>query len=119
MGRKKLQIDFSKVVRLIDKGYTQIQIGKELGVGKNTIISYLKENNLTTKPRYEDLVSLRFGKLVVLERVENSKDRRRRYLCKCDCGRNIIVKSSYRYQANKLNIEIEAYFANMLYIKNK
>lgn len=95
MQRKKLQIDFDNVVRLIDEGYTQIQIGKELGVGKNTIISYLKENNLTTKPRYEDLVNLRFGKLVVLERAENSKDRRRRYLCKCDCGRSIIVKAKY------------------------
>ncbi|MEG0872898.1 MAG: hypothetical protein RR942_09235 [Romboutsia sp.] len=95
MTRKKIQIDHNKVVQMIANGYTQIQIGKELGIGKNTIINYLKENNLKTKSRYENLVGNKFGKLKVLEQVENSKDRRRRYLCQCECGNQTIVKSKY------------------------
>lgn len=38
------------------------------------------------KHRQEDLVGKRFGKLDVIKRVENSKDNRPMYLCKCDCG---------------------------------
>lgn len=94
-GKKRIIIDHSKVIELIEKGYTQIQIGKELGIGKNTIISYLKENNLSTKPQYEDLVGKQFGKLTVIKRVENSLDKRRRYLCKCECGNTTIVKAKY------------------------
>ena len=36
--------------------------------------------------RVEDLTGKRFGRLVVLERVENSKTGSSRWLCKCDCG---------------------------------
>lgn len=33
-----------------------------------------------------DLTGQRFGRLVVLERVENSKNGSSRWLCRCDCG---------------------------------
>lgn len=37
-----------------------------------------------------DLTGQRFGRLVVLERVENSKTGSSRWLCKCDCGKTRI-----------------------------
>lgn len=95
MGRNKIVVDINKVKELIDKGYTQIQISKELEVGKNTIVRILQENNLQTKSRYEDLVGKVFGKLTVIKRLENTKDRRRLYLCKCECGNLTKVKSKY------------------------
>ena len=38
-----------------------------------------------------DLTGQRFGRLTVMERAENAKDGHARWLCKCDCGGEIIV----------------------------
>ena len=43
--------------------------------------------------RIKDLTGKRFGKLVVIKRVENEKGRRANWLCRCDCG-SIVVKHS-------------------------
>lgn len=95
MGRNKIHVDINKLIDLIDKGYTQIQIAKELGIGKNTIVRILEENNLSTKTRYEDLVGKVYGKLTVIKRLKNTKDRRRLYLCRCECGNLAKVKAKY------------------------
>ena len=41
--------------------------------------------------RMIDLVGQRFGRLVVTERVENSKDGQAKWKCKCDCGNDCIA----------------------------
>lgn len=38
-----------------------------------------------------DLTGRRFGRLVVVERAENSADGRARWLCRCDCGQSKTV----------------------------
>jgi len=38
-----------------------------------------------------DLTGLRFGRLIVLERVKNIKYKRTLWKCKCDCGKETIV----------------------------
>lgn len=45
--------------------------------------------------RFIDLSGQRFGRLVVIERVENSKDNRTQWLCKCDCGNTKVVQSCH------------------------
>lgn len=42
-------------------------------------------------PKLIDLTGQRFGRLVVVERVENSADGRARWLCRCDCGQSKTV----------------------------
>lgn len=42
---------------------------------------------------FQDLSGQRFGRLTVIKRAENSKDGGARWLCKCDCGNEIIVKA--------------------------
>ena len=42
-----------------------------------------------------DLTGQRFGRLVVLERAENAKDKHPQWLCKCDCGNTKVVKGSH------------------------
>ena len=42
-------------------------------------------------PRLIDLTGQRFGRLVVVERAENSADGRARWLCRCDCGQSKTV----------------------------
>ena len=45
--------------------------------------------------RTKNIVGQRFGKLVVLELLPDStKEKRRQYLCKCDCGNYTIVNST-------------------------
>lgn len=39
-----------------------------------------------------DLTGRRFGRLVVIERSENSKDGKACWLCHCDCGKNVTVR---------------------------
>ncbi len=41
-----------------------------------------------------DLTGQRYGSLVVLFRVENDRFKRARWLCRCDCGKEIIVGSN-------------------------
>ena len=41
-----------------------------------------------------DLTNQRFGRLIVLKRVENAKDGHARWLCQCDCGNTTIVNSN-------------------------
>lgn len=50
---------------------------------------YQKEQ--THKATYKDLINQRFGKLQVLERVENNRFNHVCYKCRCDCGGITIV----------------------------
>ena len=43
-------------------------------------------------PKY-DLTNKKFGKLLVIKRVENNKYGKSQWLCKCDCGNKKIVSS--------------------------
>lgn len=40
----------------------------------------------------KDLRGSRYGRWIVIERAENSKDNRSRWLCRCDCGNEKILK---------------------------
>lgn len=42
-----------------------------------------------------DLTSQRFGRLIVVKRVENDKNNRAMWLCKCDCGNYKIINSHH------------------------
>ena len=46
------------------------------------------------KARTENLAGQKFGKLTVLERMENDKYNQTRWLCICECGEKIIAKAS-------------------------
>src|SRR5581483_4278941 len=38
-----------------------------------------------------NLVGNKYGKLLVLKRLENSKDGKTKWLCKCECGNEVVV----------------------------
>ena len=44
-----------------------------------------------TKSTAIDLTGKQFGKLTVIKRAENPNDRNAKWLCKCDCGGEIVV----------------------------
>lgn len=45
--------------------------------------------------RFQDITGNRYGKLTVLQRVENGSDGATRYLCKCSCGNTKIIRSKH------------------------
>lgn len=53
---------------------------------------YQKEQ--TSKATFKDLTGQRFGKLTVLERVENNRFSHVNYKCQCDCGSITIVDAT-------------------------
>jgi len=44
--------------------------------------------------RFIDLTGQRFGRLLVIKRVNSSQSNRICWLCKCDCGNKKIVSSN-------------------------
>ena len=45
-------------------------------------------------PPLKDLIGKRFGRLVVIKRVENDKHNKVQWLCQCDCGNKKIIGSA-------------------------
>ena len=45
--------------------------------------------------KVEDLTGKKFNRLTVIKRVENSKNGATRWLCKCDCGNETIVRRDH------------------------
>lgn len=43
-------------------------------------------------PRFRDITGMKFNRLTVIEK-HDSRNGRVRWLCKCDCGANVIVRS--------------------------
>lgn len=42
-------------------------------------------------PKAKNLIGMKFEKLTVISRVENTKSGKAQWLCKCDCGKTTIV----------------------------
>lgn len=51
----------------------------------------IKNENFPLRQK-EDLTGKKFGKLTVIEKIKNEKDK---WLCKCDCGKEKITKYNY------------------------
>lgn len=51
-------------------------------------------------PKALDLTGQRFNRLTVLKRVENSRNGKSQWLCKCDCGNETIVIGSHLKNGN-------------------
>lgn len=68
---------------------------KELNIARETLVKLLKENDLKIKGKPDELIGKVFGKLTVIERLENTKDRRKLYRCSCECGNITEVKAKY------------------------
>ena len=47
-----------------------------------------------------DITGQRFGRLEVIKRVENNKFNNTQYLCRCDCGNEIIIPGSHLRNGN-------------------
>lgn len=60
--------------------------------------------------RFIDLIGKKFRRLIVIKRVDNDRQGRCRWLCKCDCGKETIVvgynlRNNHTKSCGCLNIE--------------
>jgi hypothetical protein len=71
--------------------------GKETQAAKNNIIAGTTKSCgcLKHKPSHNvvNRVGIRYGKLVVLALAGHSPDRHNTWLCKCDCGKEVVVRA--------------------------
>ena len=73
--------------------------------------------------KFINLVGQEFGELEVIERAENDKHGNSRYLCRCSCGKEIIVDSSALKRGRKTScghkyqIEIGSKYGKLTVIK--
>lgn len=90
--------DEEVVFKYIDNNFQLVKTATELGMSHNTVRQILKDNDIEIKgngTRSEIEVGHRVGMLVLSKRLENrvypsgSKDKQ--FLCKCDCGGEVIV----------------------------
>ncbi|MDU6985305.1 MAG: hypothetical protein E6371_12895 [Terrisporobacter othiniensis] len=95
MPAPRLIIKKEILENMINKGYNQKEMMKELNIARETLVKLLKENGLEIKGKPDELIGKVFGKLTVIERLENTKDRRRLYRCSCECGNITEVKARY------------------------
>lgn len=47
-----------------------------------------------TPPNFKDMTGQKIGKLTVIERAHNDTNHRAQWLCKCECGEEIVVKGN-------------------------
>lgn len=76
---------------ICDCGKETIVSGNDLRRNKIKSCGCLQKDNRHQNRRVLDLVGKRFGRLVVIKEAENNKFNQRRYLCKCDCGNEVVV----------------------------
>lgn len=48
-----------------------------------------------------DLTNMKFGRLTVIDRAENDKQGRARWLCSCECGNKVIVEGTHLRRGQK------------------
>lgn len=83
------------IINLINQRYNQREMSQILNISETTMRKLMKEYELSTKPKPDQIIGKRFGKLVAIERLKNTKERRRVYKCKCDCGNTMETKAKY------------------------
>lgn len=67
---------------------------------KSFVIKNIPLPEKVPTPRFKNLVGIRFERLVVVSRKENTKWNEARWLCKCDCGNETIVTGKLLISGN-------------------
>lgn len=91
---REINIDYQM---LYDKYITEkkscLQISKELGISPNCIRKNLEANKIHFRSKIKDLTGQKFNMVSVLSYSETCKNTgRSKWNCRCDCGKNIILK---------------------------
>lgn len=102
--------DEEVIFKYIDNDFALVKTATELGISHNTLRKILKENDIEIKePGNRTLIEVgsRVGMLCITERLQNrfypSGSQDRQFLCKCDCGNEVIVPGAELRRGKKTN----------------
>ena len=87
------QETIKKIQTLYANGLSKSAIAKQLNISATTVTKYTKD----TKVVADEMVGKTFGSLLVVKRLEKNPDlasRCIRYLCKCNCGKEVEVNGN-------------------------
>lgn len=88
----KDRIDKDMLIRLIDQGFNQRECAEKIGVGRDTLSRWMKNNNINHEfTRHKNIKGKKFGRLSVIKENGLNKYDKMTWLCKCDCGNKKIV----------------------------
>ena len=95
MPAPRKMIPKEEIMKLIDQRYNQREMSEILNITGTTMTRLMREYNLSKKEKPDQIIGKRFGKLIAIERLENTKEGRKVYKCKCDCGNIMETKAKY------------------------
>ena len=84
-----------------DCGNQTVVIGNKLRNGETKSCGCLRKEN--GKFNIKDITGQRFGRLIVIKRVESSSSGIAKWLCQCDCGNQTIVFGSHLRDGHTLS----------------
>lgn len=99
------RIPKEELLKLLEQYGSQINVAKSLNIHKNTISRWCIYYGIKSKNEIirEEMIGKKFGRLKVIERVENNQSGRTQYLCECDCGNKKIVTGKYLRNGNTIS----------------
>lgn len=89
----RYNLDILKIKTLISKGFDAEKLANYFSCSKTWIYSFCKKNNIKLSEK-EDFIGKSWGYLKVLSQSKNNKYQQRSWLCKCKCGKEVILTST-------------------------
>lgn len=84
--------------KYLQEGKSFVEVGKDLGMSKTGVEYWIHKYGIPTRPRSQNLINMVgevHGKLTVLEKVLNPDNTAAKWLCQCECGKQVeVVRSS-------------------------
>lgn len=90
----EFEIRDQEIVKAYASGLTIIEVGEQFNKSSSRVSQILKEQNYPTRSDKLDLTNQRFGRLLVLKEAKKKRKGFTYWLCKCDCGNEVIVKTN-------------------------
>lgn len=94
----RIDLPISEVIALYKSGGSIERLAIRFGVDPGVIRHRLRESGTPIAPRgrtAQDVVGQRFGRLVVVCRANSRSEQRPRWLCRCDCANEKIIRGSH------------------------
>lgn len=105
-----------KIRNLYDEGKNFSEIGKRVGLHRDTVVRYFNQLNIEKRPRHKNFLNKKVGQSKVIKCLGGGYNKRALWLLRCRCGQEF-TKSS-RVLSNKKNVICNVCLTNRIKKKN-
>lgn len=89
----KYQLNIDEVNTLIKNGLNSTELSLHYKCSKSWIYTFCKQNNIKF-PEKENFVGKSWDYLTVISQSKNDKHQKRCWICKCKCGKEVLLSST-------------------------